>query len=371
MKLGFGLYYYMLDDARIEDSLKFARQCGASHVVVHLTDYFHNVPELEDEPVNPSENQPVGKSDGWGLAGSNPHVWELDYLQNLKDKIERHNLQWYAVENFDPADWYAVLLGLPERSEQVARLKRILNNLGRVGVKCFGYNFSLAGVAMRQNGPYARGGADSVGMDGVPPDMPIPAGMIWNMIYDLPLYLKARSGGPFQPQCAQEELWERLNWFLKEMIPEAEKSGIMLCAHPDDPPLKTVRRQPRLVWKPELYQKLVDLQQSSSNGLELCLGTLQEMQSDEAFDVYYWLEHYLEQNRIGYIHLRNVRGKIPHYKEVFIDEGDLDVKRIISILRKYDFNGIIIPDHAPQMSCASPWHSGMAFAMGYLKSLIE
>ena len=371
MKLGFGLYYHMMKDGRIEESLKFARQCGASHVVVHLTDYFHESAEIHGSLADSRDDQPIGDIDGWGIAGSNPHVWELDFLQYLKARIEEHNLRWYAVENFDPADWYGVLLGLPERENQVDGLKRILANLAQVGIRCIGYNFSLAGVAMRSTGPYARGGAACVGMDGPPPDIAIPQGMIWNMIYDPPLYIRARAEGMYQPQCDSAELWRRLEWFLKELIPEAERLGITLCAHPDDPPVERLRRQARLVWKPEMYQKLIDIHSSSSNGLELCLGTMQEMQTDEAFDTYFWLERYLEQNRVAYIHLRNIVGKVPNYKEVFIDEGDLDVKRVVSILKKHDFRGLVIPDHAPQMSCDGPWHAGMAFTMGYLRSLME
>ena len=39
---------------------------------------------------------------------------------------------------------------------------------------------------------------------------------------------------------------------------------------------------------------------------------------------------------------------------------------MLAILHKNKFDGVIIPDHAPQMSCAAPWHAGMAFAMGFI-----
>ena len=68
------------------------------------------------------------------------------------------------------------------------------------------------------------------------------------------------------------------------------------------------------------------------------------------------------------MHLRNVRDKVPHYKETFIDDGEVDVLRVLAILKRNGFAGVIIPDHAPQMSCAAPWHAGMAFALGYLQA---
>ena len=45
--------------------------------------------------------------------------------------------------------------------------------------------------------------------------------------------------------------------------------------------------------------------------------------------------------------------------------------RILRILRDNSFDGVLIPDHTPQMHCGAPWHAGMAFAMGYMKSAIS
>ena len=80
------------------------------------------------------------------------------------------------------------------------------------------------------------------------------------------------------------------------------------------------------------------------------------------------VDQYSRQGRIGYVHLRNVRDKVPHYKETFIDDGEVDVLRVLTILKKNGFDGVIIPDHAPQMSCSAPWHAGMAFALGFMKA---
>ena len=83
------------------------------------------------------------------------------------------------------------------------------------------------------------------------------------------------------------------------------------------------------------------------------------------------LEPLLKMDKVAYIHLRNVKGKVPCCSEVFIDEGDLDVPRVISILKNYDYKGVLIPDHTPDLSCPAPWHAGMAFALGYIKALIQ
>jgi mannonate dehydratase len=351
VKLGFGLYRHMLTPSY----LAFAQQVGATHVVVHLVDYFK-----EGGSANPRQDQPVGELAGWGYAGDPKQLWTVAEMLEIKKRIERAGLIWEAIENFDPAHWHDVLLDGPRKREQLEGLKAIIRNVGEVGIPIIGYNFSIAGVAGRVTGPFARGGAISVGMDG-PVDAPIPNGMVWNMIYD------AAAAPGHLPQMTRDEIWRRVSDFLNECLPVAEQAGVRLAAHPDDPPLPTVRGQPRLVYRPELYQKLIDINRSPSNQLECCVGTLAEMRDSDVYDA---VDRYSAQKRIAYIHMRNVHGKVPEYKETHIDDGDVDVLRIFRILKKNDFSGIIIPDHAPQLTCDAPWHSGMAFAMGYLHACL-
>jgi mannonate dehydratase len=61
---------------------------------------------------------------------------------------------------------------------------------------------------------------------------------------------------------------------------------------------------------------------------------------------------------------------VPRYHEVFVDEGDIDMIRVLRILKRNGYDGVIIPDHTPQMTCAAPWHAGMAFALGYMRAAL-
>jgi mannonate dehydratase len=164
-----------------------------------------------------------------------------------------------------------------------------------------------------------------------------------------------------------DELWSRLRRFLEEVLPVAEAAGVRLAAHPDDPPMPTMRQQPRLVYQPQMYRKLIGISSSPSNGLELCLGTLAEMTEDNIHDS---VREYSSQKRIAYIHFRNISGKVPHYHETFIDDGNIDMIRILSILQRNGFDGVLIPDHSPQMTCAAPWHAGMAHTLGFMRAAL-
>jgi mannonate dehydratase len=351
MHLGLGLYRHQLD----ADHYRFARQCGCTHLVIHLVDYFRS------SRSNKPGDQPVGDDAGWGLAGDPNRLWTFEELAAVKRDINAAGLELEAIENFDPAHWHDVLLDGPKKASQLENLKTIIRNVGRAGIPIFGYNFSIAGVAGRVKGPFARGQAEAVGMDG-PFDKPMPRGMAWNMVYD-----KSAPAGDV-PSATHDELWARLEEFLNVMIPVAEEAGVTLAAHPDDPPLPFVRSQPRLVYQPDRYRRLLDICPSPNNALEFCVGTLAEMTEG---DIYETVDTYSREGKLAYVHLRNIRGKVPTYRETFIDEGDVDVPRVLQILHDNNFEGVIIPDHAPQMTCAAPWHAGMAFACGYLRAAID
>ena len=267
------------------ENFAFARQAGATHLVAHLVDYFRGgSPQTSDD-------QPTGTDWGWGLAGDPDKLWALDELKSLRREVEAAGLKLEAIENFDPAHWHDILLDGPKRALHIENVKTIIRRMGEAGIPIMGYNFSIAGVAGRTKGNYARGGAPSVGMEG-PYDLPMPNGLVWNMVYD-----SAAPAG-FIPSATHEQLWSRLERFLHEILPVAEAAGVVLAAHPDDPPMPTVRGQPRLVYQPRHYQKLIDLNPSPSNQLEFCIGSLAEMTEG---DIYETVDTYSRQNRLGYV----------------------------------------------------------------------
>jgi mannonate dehydratase len=351
MKLGLGLYRHMLT----AENFRFAKQCGCTHVVAHLVDYF------DKEKDEGQDNQPVGGKGGWGRAGDPAKLWSAEELTALRQQVQAAGLEIAAVENFDPAHWHDVLLNGPKKKQQIENIKTIIRNVGQAAIPVIGYNFSLAGVAGRVKGPFARGDAVSVGMDG-PDNTPIPLGMVWNMVYDL----EAPPGT--LASVAPEVLWQRLQGFLEAVLPVAEESGVTLAAHPDDPPVPVLRGQPGLVYQPRFYQRLLDLRPSPRSALEFCVGSLAEMTEGDIYEV---VDHYSGLGKIAYVHLRNVHGKAPQYRETFVDDGDVDMSRVLGILKRNGFDGVLIPDHTPQMACRAPWHAGMAYALGYMRAQLQ
>ena len=229
MKIGLGLNPQILTT----DNFRFARQLGVTHIVAHLSNW------------SPVAQRPTGP-DG------QPALWSYEELRDLRAAINAEGLELYAIENFEPGHWSDVLLDGPRRDTQIEGLKTIIRNMGRAGIPVMGYNFSLAGTGGRTQGGFARGGAESTGYIAAeaPPQDPIPNGTVWNTVYD-----------PDAPPgdigtVTADQLWSRLEYFLMALVPVAEEAGVRLAAHPDDPPLPTLRQTARLVYKPELYQRL-------------------------------------------------------------------------------------------------------------------
>lgn len=332
MKLGMGLYAGMVTS----ENLDFARQLGATHIVAHL----------------PGEETFPSAREG---------VWSYEDLRRLREHVERHGLKLEAIENFAVHHWDQVLLAGPGCDAQMENLKQTIRNMGKAGIPIMGYYFSLAGVWGRVTGPFARGGAISVGYleDKAPPQTPIPHGEVWNVKY------KDDAPPGDIGTVTHEEMWSRLAYFLENLVPVAEEAGVRLAMHPDDPPIPVLRGTARLITHPDHFRRLLDIVPSRYNGIEFCQGTIAEMQGA---DVYEAIRRYASEGKICYVHFRNVRGKVPNYEEVFIDEGDVDMLTALRIYHECGYDGVFIPDHTPHTSCAAPWHAGIAYALGYMRA---
>ena len=117
MKLGLGLYRDMLD----RDHMRFARQCGCTHLIIHLANYYSggdaNIVTATDATHN------------YGVSTAHDPIWQEDSLRGLQRMAAEEGLEIYGIENFDPADWYDVLLDGPRRAEQMENLKAIMESV--------------------------------------------------------------------------------------------------------------------------------------------------------------------------------------------------------------------------------------------------
>ena len=178
----------------------------------------------------------------------------------------------------------------------------------------------------------------------------------------------------FKPTSAKitaKELWENYEYFIKAVIPYAEKYGIKLGLHPDDPPVSRLGDVERIMISKENIKKAVSgIVKSPSLGITMCQANYFIMGED--------LEEIIEEfaDKIFMVHFRNTTGTPEHFRETYHDNGDIDMAKIMRAYVKHGVNVPIRVDHVPTMAdeiSTLPGYDAMGrlFAIGYLKGILD
>ena len=179
---------------------------------------------------------------------------------------------------------------------------------------------------------------------------------------------------PTGKKITAKQLWENYEYFLKAVIPEAEKHGIRLALHPDDPPVPRLGEVERIMITPQNIDKAVcGIVDSPSLGLTMCQANFYMMGAK----LKQTIAHYA--SRIYLVHFRNVcgtPGDPTSFRETFHDNGDLDMAELMRCYVNSGVNAPIRVDHVPTMAgevSKVPGYDAMGrlFAIGYMKGLLE
>jgi mannonate dehydratase len=166
-----------------------------------------------------------------------------------------------------------------------------------------------------------------------------------------------------------ERLWERRVDFYKNIISFAEDYDVKLALHPPDPPVPDHLIPGRigiLEWK-----RLVSEVPSPYNGVKYCVGTRYET----GVDIFEEIRYLSRNKKIFNVHFRNVRGTLPTsgaYDEVLLDDGDMNMFRVLKTLHETGYDGSICPDHTAEFRNDEPSRRiGRAYSVGYMKALLS
>ena len=285
----------------------------------------------------------------------NANNWEFDVIKAVKESWEKEGLKLTVVEG-PPSLNTKTKLGLAGRDEEIANFITFMKNISQVGIDTVCYNWMpLISWARSDKAMPDRGGALVMGFDAdkIEGETITEYG---TLTHDL--------------------MWKNLEYFLKAVVPEAEKYGIKLSMHPDDPPVDAIRGVPRIMTSVAAFKRLVDIYPSPNNGITWD-GTFGEMGAKgQPEDLPAAIEYFGKKKVITFVHFRNVRGYKEHFNETFIDDGQMDMARLMQILYDTGFKGPIRPDHVPTMAGDSnsfPGYStiGTLFAVGYIRGLMD
>ena len=173
-------------------------------------------------------------------------------------------------------------------------------------------------------------------------------------------------------QYTQEEIWENFASFVREVAPVAEEAGVKIGIHPDDPPWPELAGVPRCIFSNyEGYRRALEIAGSPNVGMCLCVGCWLEGGPLMGKDVLETIRDFGAANRLFKVHFRNVDQPLPHFVETFIDNGYMDMSKVMKALRAADFDGVVIPDHIPQMGSEPRNRIALAYTIGYMKALVK
>ncbi|MDA2938828.1 mannonate dehydratase, partial [Acidobacteria bacterium AH-259-A15] len=278
-------------------------------------------------------------------------AWDLDDLKGMKDNCDKYGVIFEAIRMND--DYIRLRKG-PERDRRLETIRENIRKASQVGVKIITHHWRV--IPIRRNRRVAgRGGVTYNGFK------------LEDNWEDLAV---GESG-----RVTSEDYWERITYFLEKVIPVAKEYDVRMACHPYDPPGLPFGYQGAENWdSPSVfeaikrYESIVD---SPYNGFQLCLGTTGEGLRNPKTAILPIVEYLGERGKIHQIHMRNIRGGLHDFSEVYPDEGEMDFLKIIRILRDVQFSGAFCPDHMPSHPDDPGKFQAFAFGYGYIKALIH
>lgn len=272
-------------------------------------------------------------------------VWSIEKIKSLKEEVEGSGLKFEVIESVPVHE--DIKLGLSSRDEYIENYKENIKNLGKAGVKVICYNFMpVFDWTRTQLDKVLDDGSTALvyykeqlkDMDPLTGELSLPG---WDSSYtkeELKYVFEQYS------EVSEEDLWDNLEYFLKEIIPVAEEYDVKMAIHPDDPPW-SIFGLPRIITTEENLDRFLKLVDSEYNGLTFCTGSLGCASFN---DVTKMIDKYSAQGRIHFMHIRNIKllpdgsfEECAHYSPA----GSLDIVEIMKVLYKNNFDGYIRPDH--------------------------
>lgn len=277
----------------------------------------------------------------------------LDDLRPIQDRIASFGLRLSRL-NLGQGDLTHLLLGRPDWRGELDHVCATIETMGKAGVPVLMYSLLATRAILTETrrpmpgywaNPEGRGGARLASFD------------------------EARAlASSEQPagRITAAEMWERITRFVKQCAPVAEQAGVYLACHPDDPPIRLHWGVEQVLVGMDALQRFADLHPSRHNGLLLCQGTVQE----SGVDVLEFIRRFGPSGRIAHVELRGVRGTVPRYDEVFMDQGDLSLWKVVRALRDVGYRGVLEVAHVPGLVDDPDRIKTETWAVGFLKGLI-
>jgi mannonate dehydratase len=272
-------------------------------------------------------------------------------ITEIKRIVESNGLELFEIMLNDLYSSPAFALDLPESKETLNEFKRFIENLGRAGIRNTTYAWCTGGLYKT---------ADGLHRDCVTRDFHLE-----DVLRAPPAYFR---------QYTEEDMWRSYERFLAEMLPVAERCEVRLQLHPNDPPV-THQGVARIFSSTKAFERAMRMAGDNRySAILFCVGTWAEMPGPDGKgeDIESALDSFVRAGRVHQVHFRNVSAPLPDFKETFIEDGYVDMLRIMQVLHDAGFEGMVVPDHVPRgvESDAGPYGTE-AYLLGYLRAMMN
>lgn len=249
-----------------------------------------------------------------------PGQWVESDLRGYMDNFIKHGLSLYNLMYVIGPD---IVLARPTRDKEIEMFMESLKVAGKCGLPNVEYNWYVDRLIEGYYEVEARGGSGVTGFD-------------YSKVKDLPA----------KPEIGihkADEIWANLTYFLKAVIPVAEKAGVRLALHPNDPVSQQSHGSDQIMANLAGWKRLISIVDSPSNGITFDCGVTKELGEDPV-EV---CKYFASRDRINHMHFRNVITEIPYdkYVEVFIDEGQVNMFAVMRELMKHGYNRGLWAEH--------------------------
>lgn len=254
------------------------------------------------------------------LSGGPEIPWEVSKLQPIVDKLKAGGV---TLGNLMISGFPNTVYGRKGRDEEIEKVKQSIQAAGKVGIPVVEYNFYAHRAMEAYFEQTGRGGAGLTGVD-------------YDRMKDLPPL-------PEEGAHTLKEMWANITYFLKAVIPTAEKANVRLALHPNDPPVPLSRGSQQIMGSLAGWKHLIEIVNSPSNGITFDCGVTREMGEDPVAVCNY----FGTRDRINHMHFRGPHIQTPYvkYDEGFLDEGDVNLFAVMRQLIKVKYTREFYPEH--------------------------
>jgi len=284
--------------------------------------------------------------------------WSADGLSRFREHIESFGLNLAMIPlpmssvTINKNNYPNILLGKsPERDREIDEINTMIRNAGRAGIPAVKYNLTYLGVVRSGYAP-GRGGSRS-------------SSFVYETAKVDPEVFELAKGDDGM-------MWERIEYFLKRVVPVAEDAKVKIACHPNDPgmPKGGFHGVPSVLSSVDGLKKFIEISPSPYHGLNFCQGTVCEMLDDPAKEIAGIIRYFGSRRKIFNVHFRNIKGRLLNFRETFPDEGDINFLDCARVYREVGYDGMLMPDHVPLIE-GDETGLGFAFEIGYIQAIIQ